>query len=614
MEKANWVLGINPGFGGFNYHDPSVALIDRGRIVCAMEEERFCRVKTAPGRFPALAIKACLDKAKIDWSDINKISVGYSVKKWKERIPVELSSIFLSSGFHELLSADSRFSKKNINEIICILEETINDLTILSKRTHNWSSKLLATTRIREFIPPCGHKIPIDFVEHHKSHAASAYLLSGYNAALAIVGDGVGESDSLSAWYVEKNNFFCIDRCSFPNSIGYFYASITSYLGFRPWRDEGTIMALAPYGRENKDIKRCLANVYQQREKPIDFGEFVQKIIDNGFTLNEEKAKSILEKIFGLPARKPHELLNEFHKDVAWASQKLLEHVLVNYTLKHLKSTNCKNICLAGGVFLNTKLNQKIRELPECKSLFIQPVSGDAGLAIGAGLFSSLQMGMPIQTELNTLSLGYEANKESIKAILDQKNIRYECLTNLFELIVDELINGSIIFWYSGAAEFGPRALGNRSIIADPRKKEIAHRINSSIKNRQFWRPFAPIILEEFASELLKGFSIGQKAPFMIETYFVEENWKEKLEGVIHEVDGTTRPQTINEQNNTKLFKLLTSFYNRTGVPALLNTSMNKKNKPIVNTPEEAIDFFLSTDAEIMVIESFLIKRNNYRN
>ncbi len=591
--KPKWVMGINPGIYGMNYHDPSAALFKNEKLICAIEEERLNRIKGSKGQFPIRAINKCCQIAKIRLSDIDIISVGYNPEKRIERSNLEFYKIFNNISFIETL--------KQIKKGKGIKEE---DLTNLSKRLisdlndYNLKKEMSSTLRASsKILNEIGLQIKINFYDHHLCHAASAYYPSGFDKSLIIVIDGVGEFESLSIWKGQGKLIKRLESKTLPFSLGYLYAAFTAFLGFTPWESEGKTMALAPYGKPNKKLIKRIKEIKE---------DLILNSFGDDLDIDIEKAIRIIEQKFSINRRDKNNAIKEVYKDIAYAIQDYLEKEVSFLVKRIIKQYKINNICCSGGVFLNCKMNGVLRELKEVKNSYFQPVSKDSGLCIGVAL---LEINKPNKFRLNNLGLGETFSDKQIEEALKNKGIAYQKYEEdkLLENAARRLANKKVIFWYQGGTELGPRSLGFRSILADPRHKGLSDYINKKIKHREKWRPFACSILEDHAKNILVNYK--RESPFMIEAYRVKKKWIKKIAGVIHQADGTTRPQTVSGKYLPKYYNLIYDFYKITNVPMILNTSLNDKGEPIINTPEEAINFFYNSCGDILILNDFWVEK-----
>ncbi len=573
-----YILGLNA------YHaDSSAAIFKDGVLIAATEEERFRRIKHWAG-FPSEAIKFCLLEAGISLKEVDYVSIGRDPKaKFWSKVGFVLKNI----------------AKKNT-----LLSDRIKN----SKRVASIEEELANISGLNE----SEIKSKIINVEHHRSHLASAFFASPFEEAAILSIDGSGDFTTTMIAIGKGNQIEVLDSVNFPVSAGLFYTAFTQYLGFPHYGDEYKVMGLAPYG------------------KPV-FAELVRKVLhftpdglfnwDSNYFVNITEIKldysthipevstlygKKLVEVFG-PARKAGEELTQEHKDLA-ASVQLVCEELIFHILNHLqKRTGLKNICIAGGVAQNSVANGKILQKTNFENLYIPSAGHDAGISMGSALYAHNHLLK--QKRTSTVFSAYTGSKFSndyIEKFLKEKNIKYVRLQDaeLFERITDKLIEPGVVGWFSGRAEFGPRALGARSIIADPRNAKAKDLLNSKIKRRESFRPFAPSILREYVGEY---FERVEDVPFMEKVFPIKKEKREEIPAVTH-VDGTGRLQTVMKEVSPRYYGLIDTFRKRTGVPILLNTSFNE-NEPIVNTPAEALDCFLRTQMDMLVLENCLIER-----
>jgi carbamoyltransferase len=573
-----FILGLNA------YHaDSSAAIFKDGILIAATEEERFRRIKHWAG-FPSEAVMFCLKEAGITLAEVDHICIGRDPK-----------AKFLRKALFVLNS----LGKKN-----SLLSDRIKN----SKKVASIESELSALSGLSEGVI----KGKIVNVEHHRSHLASAFFASPFEEAAILSIDGSGDFTTTMIAVGKGNQIDVIDSIDFPVSAGLFYTAFTQYLGFPHYGDEYKVMGLAPYG------------------KPV-YADLVRKIIrfsDDGlFTWVPDYFASITEikldysthipvvstlygskmvEVFGAP-RQPKEELTQKHKDIAASVQLICEELII-HILNHLqKRTGLKNICIAGGVAQNSVANGKVIEKTNFENLYIPSAGHDAGISMGSALYTHnhilKQKRVPPVYNAYT---GSKFSNEEIEAFLNSKGIAYQRLDDdkLFDKITDKLIEPGVVGWFSGRAEFGPRALGGRSILADPRNNHAKELLNLKIKKRESFRPFAPSILKEFVGEY---FEKVEDVPFMEKVFPIKKDKQQFIPAVTH-VDGTGRLQTVSSDVSPRYYALIDKFRTKTGIPILLNTSFNE-NEPIVNTPAEALDCFLRTQMDMLVLENCLIER-----
>lgn len=572
------ILGLNA------YHaDSSAAIFKDGVLIAATEEERFRRIKHWAG-FPSEAIKFCLSEAGISLKEVDYVSIGRDPKaKFWSKVGFVLKNIAKKN---TLLSDRIKNSKR-----VASIEEELASLSDLSE------SEI---------------KSKIIHVEHHRSHLASAFFASPFEEAAILSIDGSGDFTTTMIAIGKGNQIEVLDSVNFPVSAGLFYTAFTQYLGFPHYGDEYKVMGLAPYGKPvfAEQVRKVLhftpdglfnwdADYFVNiTEIKLDYSTHIPEVS----TLYGKK----LVEIFG-PARKAGEELTQAHKDLAASVQLVCEELIV-HILNHLqKKTSLKNICIAGGVAQNSVANGKILQKTNFENLYIPSAGHDAGISMGSALYAHNHLLKQKRTPaIFSAYTGSKFSNDYIEKFLKEKNIKYVRLEDaeLFERITDKLIAPGVVGWFSGRAEFGPRALGARSIIADPRNAKAKDLLNSKIKRRESFRPFAPSILREYVGEY---FERVEDVPFMEKVFPIKKEKREEIPAVTH-VDGTGRLQTVIKEVSPRYYGLIDTFRKRTGVPILLNTSFNE-NEPIVNTPAEALDCFLRTQMDMLVLENCLIER-----
>jgi carbamoyltransferase len=569
-----YILGIS-----CYYHDASAALIKDGHIIAAAEEERFTRKKHDQS-FPVNAIKFCMEKAQITSDKISYVAFYEKPILKFERLLMQHIAMFPFSYWS--------FYKAMPNWIV---------------------EKLRIPTTIKKKLKQGKHKFKgeILFVEHHMAHAASSYLVSPFKESAILTIDGVGEWTTTAYGFAKENDITLSKKIDFPHSLGLLYSAVTAYLGFKVNNDEYKVMGLAPYGKP----------VYlEQMRKLIDIKEDGSYALDMSYFTYHYKLKSISRKFideFG-PMRKPESQLEQRHKDIAASVQKLTEEVIFQM-LNHLhKETKCNNVCLAGGVALNSVANGKITKHTPFKNIFIQPAASDAGTALGAALYVwHTILGNKREYVQTTSYFGPSFTTEEIKHFLDEKKIVYqEYDKEEIPKKTAELINkNNVIGWFQGGMEWGPRALGNRSILSNASHPDMKDILNAKVKHREMFRPFAPVILQEKVHE---WFEIDKdEESFMLFVYPFKEEKKKLVPSVVH-VDGSGRLQTINKEQNEAYYSVIKEYEKLTGIPILINTSFNIRGEPIVCTPQQAYRCMMGTGIDYLVIDTFIIARKDNPN
>ena len=583
------------------YHDSAAVLLDDGKLITAVQEERFTRIKHDQ-QFPSESIKFILNDNELKLNDIDHI-VFYEKPFLKFERLLETYLTFAPMGFKS-------FSKSMplwIKEKLFMKRMILNSLKDIDNSFSN-ENKLF-------------------FSEHHLSHAASTFYPSDFKDALILTADGVGEWASTTVAIGHENKLDIKKEIHFPHSLGLLYSAFTYYTGFKVNGGEYKLMGLAPYG-EPKYIDLIYNNLIDVKED----GSFNlnQKYFNycTGLTMTNKK----FNNLFGKPVRKPHENLTQFHMDVASSIQKVTEEIMIKLCIALKNEYGQKNLCLSGGVALNCVANGKIKEKKIFDKIFVQPASGDAGGSLGAALaFWHLELNQERQYNTNFMRgsyLGPSFDDDQIKLNLDRLGAIYETYSEekIIEITAKKLSEGKSFGWFQGRMDFGPRALGNRSILADPRSEIMQKNLNLKIKYRESFRPFAPSILEEKVSE---WFDYTDQSPYMLMVANVKKNKQismtkeeKKLFGInklnikrseipaVTHVDYSARIQTVNKLNNLKYYKLIEKFFQLTGVPILVNTSFNIRGEPIVCSIEDSYRCFLTTELDFLVCGSYILDRN----
>jgi len=580
------VLGLNA------YHGDSAAcLFVDGKLIAAAEEERFRRIKHWAG-LPTSAINYVLEEAKLRLEEVDHIAIN--------RKPgvnnLRRLGFVLTHWPHPKLIAQKI---KNIRSAASVKET------------------LQANYRIEI-------KAEVHHVEHHLAHLASAYLVSGFNEAACISIDGFGDFAS-TAFGVGQGSEVKIDnRVYFPHSLGIFYSALTQFLGFRHYGDEYKVMGLAPYGEPNYlEPLREVVRIRPDGTFRLNLKYFRHHIGNVSYTWKDcapEVGTLYRRRLVGLlgPARRPDEPLEQKHKDIARSVQATYEKAFFALLQALHKQHPSDNLALAGGCAMNSVANGKVYRRTPFKKMYCPAAAGDAGGAIGAAAFvlSTLNSQLSTDTPLMTAYLGPDASEEEIHALIDWKKKEIAdagCTTSYIgdeeELVsktAKALADGKIVGWFQGRMEWGPRALGNRSILADPRNAAIKDVLNAKIKRRESFRPFAPSILRE---EVAEWFETDDDVPFMTKVFQIRTKYRDMIPAVIH-VDGTGRLQTVHKETNPRYYRLIEHFRDLTGVPLVLNTSFNE-SEPVVCYPEEALDCFLRTEMDILVLANFFLERKS---
>jgi len=553
---------------GINYsqiHDSSACIARDGEVLFAIAEERLSRVKH-DARFPGLAMRACLDFAGVRPDQVDEIVSGWPHSRVN----------FL----HDLKCyALGRQPVSYLN----LLNSTRQFVTLW----HQGGGR----NRFAYHFGP--NRARFRQIPHHLAHAISAYSYSGFSEATVLIVDGHGGWEATSVWHGRDGRIEPVSTIPFPNSLGLFYGAFTEFLGFRPNSDEWKVMGLAPYGQPGIDLREFIepdADPYRVDGRKLLLG--VARSGSNAAALG--------------PPRIPESEIEDRHKNIAFAVQDACEQAMLKLARAAVEKTGCRNLCLAGGVALNSKANGKILASGFVDDLFVQPAAGDDGVALGAALAPHLDSGgkLPVR-KMRHAYLGPESSDAEIEKVLATYKLRTTRLADPAKTAAELLANGKIVGWFQGRMEFGPRALGSRSILADPRDPEMNTKVNNAVKFREWWRPFAPSLLAEVAEEYLES---AFDSPFMILTAQVKPEKRSVIPAVTH-VDGSARPQTVEREINPLYWRLIRQFGDLTGVPVLMNTSFNLRGEAIVTTPTDAVRTFFSSGMDALVIGSFLVEK-----
>ena len=588
------------------YHDSAAALLKNGEIVAAAQEERFSR-KKHDSRFPKNAVSYCLKSQGINLSDI------------KEVVYYEKPLLTFERLLETYLGAAPRGGRSFIAAMQVWLKEKLFLKTELKKNLKEVQES---------FVTDSTHIPNLLFSEHHLSHAAAAFYPSPFEESIVLCMDGVGEWATTSAWVGKGKDIKPLWEISFPHSLGLLYSAFTYYCGFKVNSGEYKLMGLAPYGEPKyvDQIKENLIDIKEDGTFRLDISYFKYH---RGFRMTGRK----FHKLFGRPPRKGETELTQFHMDLAASIQVVTEEIVLKLARSLRQETGIKNLCLAGGVALNCVANGKLLQEKIFDDIWIQPASGDAGSALGAALVGWHQhQGKERVTNTNDSMkgtyLGPEFSNDDITNYLERINAPFHTHSDpdLFEHLAEELEKGHVIGWFNGPMEFGPRALGGRSIIGDPRNQKMQSVMNLKIKYRESFRPFAPSVLEEDVSN---QFEMNAKSPYMLLVAPVKKELckqmteeEDKLFGIeklniprsslpaITHVDYSARVQTVSATTNPRYYNLISAFKQKTGCPTIVNTSFNVRGEPIVCTPQDAYRCFMRTEMDILVLQNQILFKN----
>lgn len=559
------ILGIN-----YVFHDSSACILKDGKLLVAVEEERFTRDKHDVV-FPRLSIEQCLKIANLSIDDIDYIGLSF-----KPTLDIHRKIAFILKRPSLLL--------KNFN---------------MHLLRYYWRYRTIKKWYNSTFIND--KKPELHFIPHHQSHIAGSFFASPYDEAALLSMDGSGEWATASLGYGKGIDVTEFKRVFYPNSMGSIYEAITYYCGFKPGYDEGKTMGLAPLGNSERFIEdvRQIIDVGPDGDLLIDFDYFN---FDNGQF--DYLSNKFFQK-FG-PRRLPRQVFEQHHMDVAAAFQVRLEEVALKLCKILQDKTKAEYLVVAGGVALNSVMNGRLVRESGFKDLYVMPAAGDNGTSIGAAyyIYNAILKNPRAEPHMNPY-LGTEYSNEKIEAVLKECKLSYEHYDNI-ELKTAELLHaGNILCWFQGKMEIGPRALGGRSIIADPTNKGMKDKINAEVKHREAYRPFAPSVIAEAAAEY---FDLTVEDPFMLKVCNVKPDKTSVLPAITH-VDGTARAQTVNKETHPRYHKMISEFGKLSGHPVVLNTSFNIMDEPIVESPYDAIRCFFSTGLDCLIIGNYVVKK-----
>jgi carbamoyltransferase len=573
------ILGLNAYHG-----DAAAALVVDGELVAAAEEERFNRVKHVAG-FPSLAAAWCLDEAGIEPEELAHVAVS---RDPRANVGQKLLRTIRHGASARYLKARLQNAAK-IRDVRAALADALElDPGALRAQVHN--------------------------VEHHQAHVASAFLVSPFDEAAILSVDGFGDFCSTMTAVGRGNRFDVLERVLFPHSLGIYYAAFTQWLGFPEYGDEGKVMGLAPYGEPAPHLK-AMRDVLQANGDlfalNLDYFTHDKEGVDMTWDEGSPRIGPIysdkLVEAFGPPRDAAGEITKHY-EDVAAAVQTRLEEIYLHIVDRLQQRTGLGNLCLGGGVALNAVANGRIRPETAFDGLYIQPAAGDSGTAVGAAYYVwNMTLDRPRGYVMQHAYTGPDYSEDEIAGALRAAGLVGERLDDdsLFRTVAERLAEGDVVGWFQGRMEFGPRALGHRSIVADPRRAEMKDVLNARIKHREPFRPFAPSILADAAGD---WFEQEYESPFMVLVYKTKQDKRSRIPAVNH-VDDTGRLQTVERDIEPRYYRLIQEFSRLTDVPVLLNTSFNE-NEPIVMTPSEAVETFRKTRMDILVLGNYLLRRN----
>ena len=563
--------------------NPGACVMRDGKLIAFAEEERFIRIKGANLRFPAKAVAYCLREAGATLDDVDRFAVGWNAEKYRVHMPL----FFARQFFKNMGAAGEGSSTRILAEIADQKPEAIRRRAILALREEGLSG------RVPEFV----------FVDHHLAHAASTFFASGFEEASVLVIDGSGEDRSTSFYGGKGLDLKDLGSVELPDSLGWFYAAVTSFLGFRAYEEEGFTMGLAPYGKLSAEWR-------DKMERLVRFEANGLYRVDPRYTLlgrhttNEHFADE-LTSLLG-PPRLAKDPLTQRHKDIAAAAQERLEQAVLRLVGKLVAQTGSRRLCLAGGVAMNCKMNGVTGASGLLDALFVQPAAHDSGTALGAAMWVSARSGEDPRFKMETAQWGPGYASAEVEKAARTAGMSFTRPDSIEEKAAEALASGKVVAWFKGRMEVGPRALGGRSILAHPAIPGMNDRVNRDVKFRDAWRPFCPSMLESAAKTYLEP---SLETRFMTVAAEANARGRAEIPAVIH-VDGSTRPQTVSAATHPSYAKTIAAFGKRSGVPVLLNTSLNVKGEPVACTPMDALRCFYSSGIDAIALEDIWLSKD----
>lgn len=576
-DRPRYFLGINL------HRDPACALVAGGRVLAYSEEERHLRVKHAIGHYPTQALRSCLRIADIKLADVEALAINWDLPGYAPDGAVARHYQALRQEF-PVDPATVAWQEANLRENHPERVRTYHEGV--------WR---------RTFGVPLPELVPLP---HHWVHAFHALCQSPYDEALVLTVDGSGDQWCSVLWAGRGTTLTPIKQIPIPHSLGWFYAAFTEYLGFHAYDGEYKVMGLAAYGKPDPQLERRVAQVLTVDPEAGEY-RLDPTMIHYGDHSWSGRFTDALPALLGRPPRLPHQPLDGWHQDLAFAVQARLEEAMEAMVRWGVRTTALDRVCIGGGVGLNVKANSRLLQLPEVADLFPHPLCGDAGAACGAALaLDHLRTGS-IPERVRSLAVGHVEEEGEIRHFLEMAHLAFERPDDLCATVAEALAQGRIVGWCQGAMEAGPRALGQRSILADPREVGNRDKVNAIVKHRELWRPFCPSMTEESAPRYLLHHTF---APFMSMAFTATEALQQEAPAVVH-IDGTCRVQLVNKADAPLFHRLLEAFAARTGVPVLLNTSFNVKGEPMICTTRDALRTFFSTGLDLLAIGPFVLRK-----
>lgn len=578
MPYQDVYIGIAEG-----HPDPAVAAISKGRVIAFAEEERFTRVKHALGTYPIHALEYCLDVAGVSLSDVRAVCLGWDLDHYTDGT---IGEFFAQMG----------------------KEWPVDDAT---KRWQHATAQRFSRSSVeihhyRHWRRNFGNiKFPrIASAPHHFTHAFQASMQSPFDSCLVLTVDGSGDTHTTVLWLKDGAELEPLREVRMPHSLGWFYAAFTEYLGFDAYDGEYKVMGLAAHGSPRPELQAKVREVVFADTDDIAF-RLDPGMIHYGEHSWSGRFTDALPSLFGRAPRLPSETITDWHKDLAFAVQDALEEAAGRLVSWGVKQTGVRALCVGGGVGLNVKMNTRLMQLAGVDDVFAHPLCADSGAAAGVALAVCQRETGAAPERLTTLALGPQFEEEEIKDVLDGCHVQFDRPVDLDESIAKDLASGLVVGWFQGRMEAGPRALGQRSILADPRSVTVRDTVNNAIKQREPWRPFGPAMLAEARA---RYFDHAVDSRYMTLAFEANRHLVAEAPAIVHS-DGTARVQLVHHESSPELHSLLTKFDALTGVPVVLNTSFNIRGEPIVCTPQDALRTFWATGLDVLAVGPYVVRK-----
>jgi carbamoyltransferase len=571
-------LGINLG-----PVDPAVAAVAGGRVIAYAEEERFVRTKHATGYYPERALDYCLTAAGCRIEDVAGVTIGYDLAAYTDG---------RMRAFFDSMAAQWPLDPGTVAwQRACLAEFDLGAQRELHH--YHWRRRY----GDRSFPPVTG-------VPHHYAHAFQTAMESPFRSAVVLTVDGSGDDHTTTLWHRDGVRLSPLRQIRMPHSLGWFYAAFTEYLGFQAYDGEYKVMGLAAHGRPDAALAKLVGQVLVEAPDGVEF-RLDPVYVHYGAHSYSRRFTDRLAELFDAPPRLPGAEITAWHKDLAYAVQYALEEAAVRLVRWAVRETGARNVCVGGGVGLNVKMNARLFDLPEVDDVFAHPLCADSGQAAGAALVACHRDTGALPAPLTSLALGPEDDDETVVRVLRNARVPFRRSEDIAADVATELAAGRIVAWCQGRLEAGPRALGQRSILADPRSVEVRDRVNAAIKQRELWRPFGPSMLAEAAG---RYFDSVTDSRFMTMAFRANDRLRTDAPAVVHS-DGTSRIQLVHASTHPRYHRMIERFGELTGVPVVLNTSFNVRGEPIVSSTEDALRTFSATGLDVLAVGDYLVSK-----